>query len=841
MITNTLPQDSIPLDYCFLLLTHVICADQQIHNQEAKALRGLAHDTSVGEQTLLEMEKILGQDENHLSLKEVVLQIPELKRDEALNQVLAIAYVDGYFSPLERIVVDQIAKLWGVSEDDIEQKLEKAQGFSRQSLQTEEKDELSIGAQLLKGAESLLSKALVTKLTELAPEHIGEKVERLQREILLSGPEYDEAIQQCAKIASEDFQYSNKALSRTYQSLRNLGQGLQQTINEIKRKTTGQGQYQTAKEVAKQLDLTKKSLLAEILRDLENVRDALRAKQRTLTHFSIAFMGRTKAGKSTLHAVVTREGWESIGIGKQRTTRYNRVYEWKNIRIIDTPGIGAPGGETDEEIARSVIEEADVICYVVTNNNIQESEFSFLKELKEKTKPLIILLNVQYNLRDSKRLAHFLKNPDRFFSMEGKDSLAGHMERIRRYARQHYANDYFSIVPVMLLAAQLAQEPKHQEHSEKLWKASRIQDFLDSLRVSIVDDGVIRRSQTLLGSTVGSINHPYQWISQQASDYNRLITQLKEKRQELVYKVDQTEKDKKEVLQSKIKEIFASTLDQVRPFAEEHWEDSEERMNNSWKIKLQDLAFETHIKEVINNACNDFQHDLRETLKEIGNELKIINQLQGSKFYFSEQDNHFLDKKFVIIAGMVMGIAGSILAIVFPPLGFLAAATGIAGGIATYLAGRFKSRDQKRHEAVENITTSLKQQLENQEEKIIKQSEENFHKYCQSLLSSADKYFEELIQGLESMAQELETTQKQLLNTSDYLNRAYAKRIVDWVSDKYEPLTDTKILKKVRKVNRDFGKSFHIQMTAPISLNKSEKEISTILQENVKIRPIKSN
>jgi predicted GTPase len=62
------------------------------------------------------------------------------------------------------------------------------------------------------------------------------------------------------------------------------------------------------------------------------------------------------------------------------------VYEWKNIRIIDTPGIGAPGGKTDEEIAQSVIEESDVICYVVTNDSIQESEFAFLKLLKEKAK-----------------------------------------------------------------------------------------------------------------------------------------------------------------------------------------------------------------------------------------------------------------------------------------------------------------------------------------------------------------------------------------------------------------------------------------------------------------------
>jgi predicted GTPase len=109
---------------------------------------------------------------------------------------------------------------------------------------------------------------------------------------------------------------------------------------------------------------------------LKGVRKSLNAKQRDLNHFSIAFMGKTKAGKSTLHAIITGEGWDAIGVGKQRTTRFNRVYEWKNIRIIDTPGIGAPGGKTDEEIAQSVIEESDVICYVVTNDSIQETSLA---------------------------------------------------------------------------------------------------------------------------------------------------------------------------------------------------------------------------------------------------------------------------------------------------------------------------------------------------------------------------------------------------------------------------------------------------------------------------------
>lgn len=825
------------LDYGFLLLAHIICADQQIHSHESRALRDLAKQAHIHELTLQEIEKILGQDDTQITLEKSAQNVPIGQRSEVLKQILAIAYIDGYFSPQERETVNQIAQIWGIDEHEIEDVLEEAQGFSRSRVNNntgvdEDKSGLSVGARLLKGAESVLSKSLITKLTELAPDHIGEKIERLQREILLSGPEYDDAIQRCAQIAKEDFKYADQSLRVTFSALRNLGNDLQHVIHTIQQKTVGKGEYQTAKDVAKQLEQTRRNLSAEILHNLESVREALQAKQRSLNHFSIAFMGRTKVGKSTLHAVITGEGWESIGIGKQRTTRYNRVYEWKNIRIIDTPGIGAPGGKTDEEIARSVIEEADVICYVVTDDSIQESEFAFLKALKKKTKPLIILLNIQYNLRDSRRLEHFLKNPERWFEKEGKSGIGGHLNRINRYAQQHYANDYLTVIPVMLLAAQIAQEPEFEQHSKQLFKASRIQDFLDSIRASLIDYGAIRRSQTLLGSTVGSVDTPHQWITQQATTYDDLAAQLQEKRQNLNQQLEKAEKDHQEELQQKIREIFQSAFDQINPFAEMHWETNEHQMKSGWKEVLNRLAFENRLKAAAESAGQHFQHEVQEAIEEIGNELKIINQLQSSSFQFSEQDSNFFDKNFVRITGIVMVAAGAILASVFPPLGLL----GVAGGITSWLAGKFKSRDQKRHEAVANISTSLRRQLEEQQEKILQQSQENFRNYCKSVAASVDNYFEELIQGIEGIASQLKSAKGKLANSANYLNRAYAKRIVDWATDQPESLTDISISKKIRKVNRNFGRTLQIQTTATLPLTKSQDEICTILQEHVSIQ-----
>lgn len=839
---DAISSESVPLNYSFLLLVHIVCADQQIHSREAKALNDLASQAKINQPTLLAMEKILSQDSDCLSIEETARNISLGQRSEALRQVLAIAYVDGFFAPLEREIVNQLIHLWGIHKSEIDQMLESAQDFGVSSTdQGDDQVNLSIGARLLRGAESLLSRSLVNKLTELAPENVGKKIEQLQREILLSGSGYDEAIQHCAKIAGEDYRYARNALKQTYDTLQELGKGIQQVIGDIGKKTTGKGQQASAKEVAEMLEKTRQALSAEILKELETVQEALLAKQRALNHFSIAFMGRTKAGKSTLHAIITGGGWEAIGVGKQRTTRYNRVYEWKNIRIIDTPGIGAPGGKTDEEVAKSVIEEADVICYVVTNDSIQETEFNFLKALKEKTKTLTILLNLQHNLRDQRRLDHFLRNPDRLFAKEGASGIGGHLKRIERYAKEHYANDYLDIIPVMLLAAQLSQEPDHQNRSKQLFKASRIQDFLDSIRESLIKHGAIRRSQTLLGSTVGAVNTPYKWISAQSSEYQELAERLKGKRQKLKTQLQKAEEDVGNNLLQQIDMVFQDAGNTIDDFAEDHWQANESEMKNAWKRNLQEIQFKHRLETVMQETIQCFQQEVQEELEEIGKELKLIAEFEGEKYSFFKQDTSDFNKQFFKIGGSLLSAILVCAIPFFPvfaiPLGIISAVFGVGSSL---FSGLFKSKEQKRREAVQRISESLEKQLNEQHDETIKQTKENFGEYCQSVIETVDQYFENLIQGIEDMARQLKKAQGKLKDAENYLNRAYAKRIIDWATDQYEPLTDVAIKEKIRKVNRDFGKEIQIYTTSDIPIKKSLDEIQKILQESVSIQAIKN-
>ena len=834
-MSNVITTANEQLDYPFLLVTHMVCADQQIHSQESKALHELASQIRVGQRTLDEMEKVLTQDEHQMSVEDVTRRVPPEQQSEAMRQILALAYIDGFFSPLEREMVERVAQIWNWRTGEIQRLIEEAEGFTATHSIGNDQPELSVGARLLMGAESILSRSLVNKLAEIAPQNVGRKIEQLRREILLAGPEYDDAIRQCAAIAREDYKFAEVALKGAFSALYDLGKGIQYQLEALQSKTSG-NRAKTAAEVAKQLETTRKALTAEIIKEIESVRESLSAKQRALNHFSIAFMGKTKAGKSTLHAIITSEGWDAIGVGKQRTTRFNRVYEWKNIRIIDTPGIGAPGGKTDEEIARSVIEESDVICYVVTNDSIQETEFGFLQLLKEKAKPLISLLNVKYNLRDSQRLEHFLKDPDKLFAIDGKSGLGGHIERIRRYARQHYANDYFDIVPVMLLGAQLSRETEYQQLKDKLFKASRIQDFLNSIRESLVKHGTIRRSQTLLGSTVGAIDNPYKWVTQQAQVYQQLTDTLLCKRETIQKQIKAAAKDNHESLQQQIEAIFQDALNAISSFAEDHWNSNELGMKLGWEQKLKAIRFEERLKNAYQETSQKFNKEVQEAIEEVGNEFQLIAQLGGGNFSFTEQDSNNFVRDWLRIGGSMLGITAAIITFFAPPVSL---AIGIAATFFSGITGLLKSKDQKRREAVQNISSSLTVQLNNYRQTSLQHAKDNFGKYSDSVAININTYFEELIAGLEAIAAQLEAGKTKLAGTANYLNRAYAKRILDWCLEQYEPLTDEEINRNVAKVKREFGRSMIIETKSSLEIRKSQDELKRVLQEDVSIQTVK--
>jgi putative ribosome biogenesis GTPase RsgA len=830
------------MNYSLLLLAHIICADQQIHSEEVRYLDELIKNNGADTATTEAIESILSQAENYPSLEESAKLVAIEERQHLLDQILEITYADGYLAPLEKIAVDEIVRIWKFPQTKVDHAIANAEKYyqthRQNNLSGNEKVDLSGSAKLVKFAQNFVPKGLVKKIAEVAPSEIGQKIERLQREVLLAGPEYDEAVLRCAKIASEDYEFAKSRLERTEKALEDLQVSINRQTQELQKSLLAGGRSGSAKEVIKQINATKEALESKIIQQLQKIRASLDAKSRALSHFSITFMGKTKAGKSTLHAVVTGEGWNAIGVGKQRTTRYNRVYEWKNIRIIDTPGIGAPGGKSDEEVAESVIDESDVICYVVTNDSVQESEFKFLEVLEANAKPLIILMNLKRNLRDTRLLKGFLESPDKLFVMQGNNTLQGHFNRIRTYAEKHYRNNAFEIIPVMLLAAQMSKEQEHREIQTKLLEASRLQDFLNIIRESIVTNGTIRRSQTFLGSTAGKIGMPLEQINLEIEAYQHLLSELQKKRDRVKQEVTSQEDNARRLLQNKVKTIFQTLRRKTSSFAFDNYKDDGETLSKKWNVEVEPNKLRESLEVAVRQAGEAYNKEVAEILEEVGKDLQLMAKLSGSSFSINNTYEGFSLR----FGGKILAIAGFVTSFIFPITGI---AINLLGRAMGWIGSFGKSEDDKRREAAEKIEKDLKSSIDTQESQVIKQASDILTKQCKNISSTIDAYFGGLINGLEVILKEMLATEKKLGEVNQELNLAYSKRIVDYCQNKYERLTLGTARTVISSVQRDFGKEIIINLHPKFTIAKKmldpkhQAEISKILQEKATIRQTK--
>ncbi|MEB3310387.1 MAG: GTPase domain-containing protein, partial [Snowella sp.] len=371
---------------------------------------------------------------------------------------------------------------------------------------------------------------------------------------MLEEKNYYHLISSNKNIALSDYQLIQEEIQSGVTTLKELNKTFKSQLTQIKENKSKAKNNKAKKLTLNQISEIYQRLIKAKADDLERLELTLEAKRRSVGNFTITIMGRTKAGKSTLFATLLGKYYEGIGKGQQRTTRQNKIYDIGNgIRLIDTPGIGAIGGEADEKEALKAVDESDLICYVVTIDGQQETEFKFLGKLKQQTKPLLILLNVQYNIEDERRLSIFFRKSEEMLT--GKD-IQDHKARITRYAREHYANDSITVLPVMLLAAQLSRQKSDPDLCKRLYEASQIQIFLDYIKNIIENYGKLLISQILLGEAAVSITPPLLAIQDEIKNCQVISNQLSDSKDKLKNRLKESKEDVQKQLEIKIKEIF---------------------------------------------------------------------------------------------------------------------------------------------------------------------------------------------------------------------------------------------------------------------------------------------
>jgi len=808
-----------------ILFTAYVCvADGLIHDSEVELIDKFLVDNNISEDIKDNVRKILGDTEDKIKLDDILKELKKSGEDslkQALIVGLNVAFSDGFFDP---------------SEEDIFQKFIEITNFDKQIYlnlkesiinNLDNKKDTNDGYEE-KFLDNVVRNFLFT-IKNFTTGKVKENIEKEYNKFLLKGKDYIEAIDNSSKIAKIDLSIAKEKIKDVDDSYKILIKEIDKIFDENKKyeKSKDEAEKQFF-ELLKNLQLGLKDI---VLNRIEQNRRTIIRKERALDYYTISFIGKTKAGKSTLHSIVTGKGEEFIGKGQQRTTRYNRMYEWEKIRIIDTPGIGAPGGKTDEEIAKSVIDESDLICYVLKNDSIQEAEFDFLKIIKNHNKPIVILLNVKENIENEAKLELYLKNPEKWYTRKDEKSLEGHINRIKRYAEEHYKNGFFDIYPVQLLAAKMSSEENYKSNSNLLYKSSHIQDFLNSIRVQIIDEGLIKRTQTMIDGSIYILNESLQKLNEFEEPLGKLSKSLEKNKKEVLSKLDLSFKENYKILKKDITNIFLDLKEnRAMDFATNNYDVKKDEVGYRWESFLKSIKFNETMKIKIESVTKDYMDEVKKALQEIEENLTLFSKVQIENMSF-QMTGTFNFKSLTKILSGAVGVAGAILLFVLGasnPIGWIVSGVAILGSL---LSGLFKSKEEKVREATQKLYSSIKESIEENETKTINDILKTFEEKHTEIKKTVLNIIEKLLGNIQIVITQINPEIKHLNENIQYLNKIYAYRIINYINNKKSFDIDINQLKFI-EVKRDYGKELKIKSSNNFN-KKDEEKITKILQEKI--------
>lgn len=789
-------------DIIFLIGSHLSVSDGEINEKEHKLLHRLCHPSDEA----IKMQSLIFSDaEDKIPIKELVqLYAQESKGDNTplLDILFQAENADGYSDPKEEAMINEVAKLLNVPETTLQNYRSKYENIENGALA----DIKLSWADTLKAAfRALVAEVKIDKEDE---DNYSE---------LLSGSTFAKKVKDIARTSQQDLDIAENIMVHYNSSIRAESVKIEKTISELRQI---QRKDKEIESLVDEIVKTNGWIREDVRQAMEENLEVLEKKKRTINYFTIAFMGRTKAGKSTFHKVVTHEENDDIGVGKLRTTRFNRSFYWENIRIVDTPGIGAPGGKTDTETASSIIDEADLICYIVTDDSIQTTEFDFLRPLKERSKPLFIILNIKGDLDHPKRLEKFLRDPLKWRNDNGKDDIKGHFDRINNILGDKYDMSMVEIIPLQLYAAILMNQSDRfsDEDKNQLLVGSNIQEYVRKVKKSIYKTGSLKKTQNIYDGCAYQINQVKSGLIAKR-DAISLHIELVDKSLEAILSFVDKEKVK---VESKINTAISTAFQRLRNnaarFSEQYYDEKKD-LSSKWNDYPDNKRAYSHLTDTLEKISSDFHEAVQDRINEC---LDDISYQHDNYFKTNSggeiKGQNIVDYKFgatilgTLITGGAPFYAAPVLALfISNPAGWMIVAfTAVVGLITWGISSLFKSKAQKIQEAKEKLKDQLLEMIDENEDQMKSDFNTEFNSKIEGLRSSLDGSFRFVSTQSKIIVNNLDKLIELSEDNEQNMESMFAYRILRYLRV-IDPVENGKdIVKSVRKeisVNRSYSDS----------------------------------
>lgn len=638
--------------------------------------------------------------------------------------------------------------------------------------------------------------------------------------------DYKAAIQKCAEIAKDDFTVVQPCYEAVISKCSTIVHNLQE------QQVHHRYHSELSDNVSAMISDLAKNLSTSVLGQSQKSEAALLQKERTLPDFTISLLGRTKAGKTTLHAILTGKGRDKIGSGLQRTTRYNRVYQWNLLRLIDTPGFGSAeaAGRSDDEIAAAVLDESDIICFVVVDEGIQKDILEFIQRASKRNKPIIILLNHKQNIRDSVHFKRFLQKPTDWLTTTGESNLQGYSNRIYRFAQENGFGNLISVYPVFLLAALMAQEPEYTKYSKLLWESSNLEPFIEKLKSWITLSGPLKRSQTLLDGTIQDFSHTEERIQQELLPINQEIQALQTRWPAIVTTI----RKEQQVLMDQLKDLLDDRFSRLKKqealnFATQYF-DCKDDLSSKWTEYLGSIHFERTLEEDVKDLTDQFLSKVDNTVRDFLEDFYFAfssdlslgwGQKLSFDFRFATNILASLLDAGGIIAGCILGLSN--------PAGWVITISGVLLHIFSRL---FTSQAKKRQEAIDALYEKLSSQIEEKIPGWRYSITEQIHNQTEELIQKIDRVFSSATQELSDVIHTCDGLANTYTEQRQRLNQVYAWRILAFMEGKVERYADADIGATVHDVERLPGL---IRIRTPLSITIAPDALKDVISEQIEI------
>ena len=413
-------------------------------------------------------------------------------------------------------------------------------------------------------------------------------------------------------------------------------------------------------------------------------------KVKRIDNFTICLFGRTKAGKSTTMEALTEGDGVTIGKGRQNTTQDVKEYRWRELLVIDTPGIDAMDNiDQLETMALSFADESDLVVFLLPHQ-IEEGDFDKFSRFYKQNKPILLLLNVKKEIgkKGSMEYKMFLKHSGDIFE---KEKIDGYKQRINDFlfSSLQMDKDLIPIVPVHSASAFMATQESDAEMKKKLYECSNFNVLEDQLVKEIREYGELYRIKNphdtviLFADKIVYEFRLFQEVLEEQKDvFEDNILKFSEVKASIINK-------KNSIIQNKIDSFFNSKKNSVGSLVNKLFEEKSEAKR---KKIMADFMPESEIKSRVEGAQKEIKkiidREIKDFFETFSEQISDISFESDKSAIFSRTNSKMSDIQDVEDAGNVLegvGLVGGVItsigiAIVVADIGILGA-TGTLFGV----------------------------------------------------------------------------------------------------------------------------------------------------------------